>query len=203
MITKICPRLNAERAKTIQALFDAVCAKYGIVSKSDQAGFASQICHESGEFSIKTENMNFKTPQVLVGTWPSRFNLDGSDNKKNANDYIRNPEKLANLVYAGPHRMGNGDTASGDGFRFRGSGFMQMTGREDFEKYAKHIDKTLEETSMLVQTSDEFAMDSAAWEYVIKFKLLGETDIVKISVKVNGGKIGLEERKRYYALAMA
>lgn len=201
LIAKMCPKLNAERAKSIQALFDTICTKYGIISKTDQAGFASQICHESGEFSIKTENMNYKTPQVLVDTWPTRFNLDGSGGKSNANEYIRNAEKLANLVYAG--RMGNGDTASGDGFRFRGSGFMQMTGHEDFEKYAKHINKTIEETSTLVQTSDEFAMDSAAWEYAIKFKLLGETDIVKISKKVNGGKIGLEERKRYYALALA
>ena len=201
MITKICNDIKPERAQAIQLIFDAVCSKYGIITKPDQAGFASQICHESGEFTIKTESMFYSTPARIVEIWPSRFNLDGSGGKLNANDFIKNQQKLANEVYAG--RMGNGDAASGDGFTFRGAGFLQLTGREDAQKYADYLSKDLIETMNLVRTDDTYAMDAAAWEYVIKSKLLGVSDIVKITRIVNGGLTGLDERKKYYTKAMA
>lgn len=201
MITKLCPKINPETAKSLQAIFDAICTKYGITDKSDKAAFLAQMCHESGAFTIKKENMRYTTPERLVQIWPSRFNLDGSGGKHKASDYANNAEKLANEVYAG--RMGNGDTASGDGYRFRGSGFLQMTGREDFEKYAKYIGKDVAETAELVRTDDNYAMDSAAWEYVIKSKLLGQKDFKQITKVINGGTIGLEERTKYYELALS
>jgi putative chitinase len=201
MISQICTTISAARAAAIQTIFDAICVKYGITVKNDQAAFVAQICHESGEFTIKTENMNYTTPQRIVDIWPSRFNLDGSNGKHNANDYIRNPQKLANEVYA--NRMGNGDANSGDGFLFRGAGFLQMTGREDFQKYAAYIGKDLTDTSNLVRSDDTSAMDAAAWEYVIKSKLLGQTDFRHITIVINGGTIGLEERTRYYNKALA
>ncbi|MES2332497.1 MAG: glycoside hydrolase family 19 protein [Bacteroidota bacterium] len=200
MIAELCPKMNAERATALQAIFDAVCLKYAITDKNDKAAFVAQMCHESGEFTIKTESMNYTTPQRIVDIWPSRFNLDGSGGKHNANEYIKNSQKLANEVYAG--RMGNGDAASGDGFRFRGAGFLQMTGREDFGRYAQYIGKDIAETSDLVRNDDHYAMDSAAWEYVIKSKLLGQKDFVHITKVINGGKIGLEERTRYYKKAL-
>jgi putative chitinase len=200
MISKLCPKMNPETAKDLQAIFDAICIKYGITDKNDKAAFVAQMCHESGAFTIRKENMRYTTPERLVHIWPSRFNLDGSDGKHKASDYVNNPAKLANEVYAG--RMGNGDTASGDGYRFRGSGFLQMTGREDFEKYAKYIGHDVAETADLVRTDDHYAMDSAAWEYVIKSKLLGQKDFKHITKVINGGTIGLEERTRYYQLAL-
>ena len=200
MISEICHNIKPERAAAIQSIFDEICLKYGITDKNDKAAFAAQICHESGEFTIKTESMNYTTPQRIVDIWPSRFNLDGSGGKHNANEYIRNSEKLANEVYSG--RMGNGDAASGDGFRFRGAGFLQMTGREDFEKYAAYIEKDVAETADLVRNDDNYAMDAAAWEYVTKSNLLGQTDFKHITKVINGGTIGLDERTKYYNRAL-
>ncbi|MES2373084.1 MAG: glycoside hydrolase family 19 protein [Bacteroidota bacterium] len=201
MIAKLCPKMNPETAKNLQAIFDAICTKYGITDKNDKAAFLAQMCHESGCFTIKKENMRYTTPERLVQIWPSRVNLDGLQGKLKAGDYTNNAEKLANEVYA--NRMGNGDTASGDGYRFRGSGFLQMTGREDFEKYAGYIGKDVAETAELVRTDDHYAMDSAAWEYVIKSKLLGQKDFKQITKVINGGTIGYEERNKYYQLALS
>ena len=201
MIKEICTTLKADRAQVIEDIFHAVCQKYGIVTKADMAGFASQICHESGEFTIKTESLRYTTPQRLVDVWPKRFNLDGSGGKLNANDYIKNEQKLASAVYAG--RNGNGDAASGDGFTFRGAGFLQLTGREDAQKYANFLQKDLVATMNLVRTDDTYAMDAAAWEYAIKSKLLGQIDIKHITLIVNGGYTGLDERTKYYNKAMA
>ncbi|MEO7530364.1 MAG: hypothetical protein ABIS69_03100 [Sediminibacterium sp.] len=202
MITKICKNIKPpERIPILQAIFDTICVKYGITNTNDQAAFAAQICHESGEFSIKTESMLYRTAKRLVTIWPKRFSLDGSGGKHKASDYLNNEAKLANEVYAG--RMGNGDKASGDGFRFRGAGFLQMTGRDDFEKYANYIGKEIGEASELVRNDDNYAMDAAAWEYVIKNKLLGQEDFRHITVVINGDVTGLEERTKYYNKALA
>lgn len=201
MITQICRDIKADRAAAIQTIFEAVCLQYGITDNNDKAAFAAQMCHESGEFTIKTESMRYTTPQRIVDIWPSRFNLDGSGGKHNANDYVKNDQKLANEVYA--NRMGNGDAASGDGFRFRGAGFLQMTGREDFQKYADYIGKDIGETSDLVRSDDNYAMDAAAWEYVVKSNLLGQTDFTHITKVINGGTIGINERMKYYNMALA
>jgi putative chitinase len=146
--------------------------------------------------------MNYTTPERICAIWPSRFNMDGSNGKLNANNYIKNQEKLANTVYS--NRMGNGDAASGDGFRYRGGGNMQLTGKESYEKYAKFIGKEVGETADLVRSTDEYALDSACWEFAIDKQLNDEADrgeFITITKRINGGTIGLEERQKYYARA--
>lgn len=199
MISKVCLEISPARANAIQAIFDELCLKYNIASPNDKAAFLAQIAHESGEFTIKSENMNYTHAERIVDIWPTRFNLSGTD-KLNANDYTFNPQKLANEVYA--NRMGNGDQESGDGYRFRGAGFLQLTGRQDYTKYAAYINKPLPDTAALIKSDDLWAMDAAAWEYVVSKKLLGEADFVEITKKVNGGVIGLGERKKYYERAL-
>lgn len=200
MIKEVCPTLKPDRAASLQAIFDEVCAKYGITSKHDKAAFLAQMAHESGEFSIKTESMYYKNPQRIVDVWPSRFSIDGSHGKLKASDYIMNAEKLANTVYSG--RMGNGDYASGDGFKYRGGGFLQLTGKESYEKYAAYLGLTPAMVSDLIRLSDKEAMDSAAWEYVIDKKLLGVEDFQVITQRINGGLIGYQDRKKYYTRAL-
>lgn len=200
MIREICHEITVARANEIEVIFDTICEKYGIISPNDKAAFLAQICHESGEFTIKTESMYYKTPERLVDVWPSRFNILGGDGKLKASDYIMDSEKLANTVYA--NRMGNGDFDSGDGFRYRGGGFLQLTGKESYQKYAAYLGLKIEMVSDLIHTSDLKAMDVASWEYVIDKKLLEETDFVKITKAVNGGVIGLGERQKYYKAAL-
>jgi len=201
-LKKICPSLKAERATTLAELISKVCPKYGIDNPARLQAFIAQIAHESGEFSIKTESMNYTTPERIVAIWPSRFNLTGADGKANAHDYIRNSEKLANKVYS--NRMGNGAPETGDGYRYRGGGFMQLTGKESYDAYAKYIGKDVGETSDLVHNTDEYALDSACWEYAIDKKLNDEADakdFVTITKRINGGTIGLTERLKYYKQA--
>ncbi len=197
-LKNICKTLNLERANQLADLITRVCPKYGIDTPIRLQAFVAQIAHESGEFTIKTENMNYTTPSRIADIWSSRFNLNGKG-KLNANDYTKNPQKLANTVYA--NRMGNGDFASGDGYRYRGGGFMQLTGKESYAAYAKYLGKEVGETSDLVHSTDEYALDSACWEYAIDKKLNDEADkrdFVTITKRINGGTIGLEEREKYY-----
>jgi putative chitinase len=198
----ICPNLKQDRADSLAALMSKSFPKYEINTPARIQAFVAQVAHESGEFSIKTESMFYTTPERLIAIWPARFNMDGSNGKHNAHDYIKNQEKLANLVYS--NRMGNGDAASGDGFRYRGGGNMQLTGKESYQKYAKFIGKEVGETADLVRNTDEYALDSACWEFAIDKQLNDEADkgdFITITKKINGGTIGLEERQKYYARA--
>lgn len=206
ILRSICPNLFTDRAEVLSALMNELFPKYELNTVDRIRMFIAQVAHESGEFSIKTENMNYTTPQVIVNTWKTRFNLDGSGGKLNANDYIRNPQKLANEVYA--NRMGNGNQASGDGYRYRGGGFLQGTGKETYIKYAKYIKHTVEEASELVHTTDRYAMDFALWEFCININVFpicdgpemvgGLTKIERATKKINGGYNGLQERIKFY-----
>jgi putative chitinase len=200
-LKKICPTLSADRASSIVSLINSICPKYDINTPIRLQAFLSQIAHESGEFSIKTEGMNYSTPERIVAIWPSRFNLTG-DGKLNAHDFIKNSAKLGNEVYA--NRMGNGAPESGDGYRYRGGGFLQITGKDTYQHYANYIKKEVGETADLVRGTDEYALDSACWEYAVDKKLNDEADakdFITITKRINGGTIGLTERLKYYKLA--
>ncbi len=134
-------KLKGHIPDRIFAILPPAFEKYGIDTALKASHFLAQIAHESGDFTIKTENMNYTTPQRVVDIWPSRFNLTGEGGKKNANEYVKNPEKLANAVYGG--RMGNDNP--GDGFRFRGGGYLQCTGREAYKGYSEYLKKDIGE----------------------------------------------------------
>jgi len=105
------------------------------------AHFLSQCHHESGGFKLKSENLMY-TQERLIQVFPRYFNKD------NAASYARNPEKIANRVYA--NRMGNGNEQSGDGFKFRGRGYIQMTGKFNYEQFAKFIkDDVVKDPSLI------------------------------------------------------
>ena len=187
----------------ILALLPAGFKKYGIDTAIRATHFIAQISHESGGFTIKTETLYYTTPARIVKIWPSRFNLDGSGGKKNANDYIKDEQKLSEAVYGNRKELGN--DKPGDGFRFRGGGFLQLTGKEAYQGYAKYLGKTVGETADLLRSDNFYALDAALWEYCINKKLNAVADqgasepvLERITKSVNGGLIGLDERREYF-----
>lgn len=207
-LSAICRDMNFARVGEITAAINDTIVKYNMPYGAVPEWVAN-IAHESGEFSIKSESLNYTTPQRIVDVWPSRFNLTGDGGKKNANDYIRNAQKLANEVYNG--RMGNRNGSS-DGYNFKGGGFAQITGRDAYTLYTLFVNKrdqskrTIEEVACLVQTDDKWAMDSAGW-FFCEFKNLEQLALQdnfrELVKRWNGGFIGIEEREKYYSRAVA
>jgi putative chitinase len=174
-------------------------AKFGITNTLRLAHFLAQCGHESGGFRAVSENLNYSA-DGLKKIFPKYFpgNLNES--------YARQPEKIAARVYGG--RMGNGDEASKDGFRFRGRGYIQLTGKANYTSFDKFVEDDILSNPDLVST--KYPLASAAW-FFNNNKLWsicdqGATDAVVTSVtkRVNGGTIGLADRikhfKEYYSL---
>ena len=116
--------------------------------------FLAQIAHESGGFNFVIENLNYSA-KGLVGTFKKYFPTE-----EFAKQYERKPEKIANRVYA--NRMKNGDEASGDGFKFRGRGLIQLTGRDNYTKFAEALDLDIDSTIAYLETPNG-AVASAGW----------------------------------------
>lgn len=167
----------------------SIVDKYKITNPLRLAHFMSQIAHESGNFKFTTENLNY-SKESLLKVFPKYFNAT------NVDAYARNPEKIGSKVYGG--RMGNGIEATKEGFVFRGRGYLQLTGKENYTAFSKFIGEDCVANPDLVST--KYPMDSAVW-FFDKNKLWdicdkGRTpDIVTLVTKrVNGGTHGLEDR---------
>lgn len=190
-LRKICQTLLPKRAGELADLLNELAEKYGVKTKDEFEEFLANVAQESGEFAHKTENMYYQA-QTIVKVWPSRF-----PNLAAAMPYAKQPEKLANNVYHG--RMGNNQP--GDGWRFRGGGFIGLTGRETYTKYAAYLKKPVEETADLVRTTDRYALDSAFWFFYVLKGLRDESErdeFVGIVKSINGGLIGFKDRQFYY-----
>ena len=168
----------------------AIAEHYGL-NANRGAHLLGQAAHESGNFMISEENLNYRA-ETMCRVWPSRFKSEAE-----AEPYARNPEKLANKVYSG--RMGNGSEASGDGWKYAGKGFIQLTGKDNVRAFAEHIgrDSLVDDPSPI---ADELAMDSAIFFFekngLFAMADKGVTDsiIKSITKRVNGGYHGLEDR---------
>jgi len=160
------------------------------------AGFIAQCGHESGGFRVLSENLNYSA-KALNTIFPKYFRRAGRD----ANAYHRQPEKIANVIYA--NRMDNGDSDSGDGWRFRGGGILQLTGRYNYTEFGKAVEKTPEEAVEYVRTK-KGALDSACWFWDTNNinRYCDSQDIVGMTKRINGGTIGLEDRKKHYIHAL-
>lgn len=183
--------------------YDALCdllPKYGITTERRVAHFLSQCAHESGGFKRLEENLNYSA-KALRAVFGRYF---GDSPKADADEYARNPEMIANRVYNDAYRkykMGN--TEEGDGWRFRGRGLKQLTGRYNYTKFGESIGMTAEEAAEYVATPAG-AIDSACWFWdTNNLNDIADTDnVVKMTKKINGGNIGLEDRQKRYAHAM-
>jgi len=178
----------------------AVMPKYGINTARRAAHFISQCAHESNNFRSLSENLNY-SEKALNAVFGRYF---GAAPKRNAAEYARNPEKIANYVYMDEFRkykMGN--VNAGDGWLFRGRGLKQLTGRENYTRFGKSIDISAEEAAIYVATP-KGAVESACWFWdANKLNTIADTDdVVKMTKKINGGNIGLADRQQRYAKAM-
>jgi len=162
------------------------------------AHFLAQCGHESGGFRVVNENLNYSA-KGLQGIFKKYFPTPVL-----AEQYQRKPEKIANRVYAS--RMGNGDEASGEGFKFRGRGYIQLTGKQNYTAFGKAINEDIAANPDLVAT--KYPLLSAAWFFskncLTKCKDASDASVLAVTKCVNGGTIGLPDRlkhfKEYYEL---
>jgi putative chitinase len=188
---------NPEAAAWADAALE-ILPKYKITTTHRIAGFFAQVCHESADLKVLEENLHYRA-ETLDKIFPKYFANAG----RSSADYAKQPEKIANVVYAS--RMGNGDTASGDGYRFRGRGAIQLTGRDNYTAFGKTIGLTAEEVIDYVQTK-RGALESACWYWnsrKINEEACDTGDIVKMTKLVNGGTIGLDDRRARFLRAVA
>jgi len=171
----------------LQQKYKSLFEKYGLTTKLRIAHFMAQIEHESGLKPI-SENLNYSA-QGLQKIFHKYFNTF-----KLQVDYQRQPEKIANRVYA--NRMGNGNEASGEGWKYRGRGFIQITGKENYFRLANDTDlDCFKNPDLLLEEAN--AIISALWFWNLKGlnSLADKNDIVSITKKINGGLNGIDHRK--------
>jgi putative chitinase len=172
--------------------------EYGISQPKNVASFLAQCAHESGGFKRITENLNYSA-LGLASTWPKRYaNPDKMPNQL-ALSLGRNPKAIADNVYA--NRMGNGDEASGEGWKYRGRGIIQLTGKDNYSLLAKEsgID-CLDNPDILMEP--ENAVIAACWFWK-KYKIGEAKDFIAQTKLINGGTHGLDDRKARFNSALA
>jgi putative chitinase len=173
-----------------------VIEKFKLDTPLKLAHFLAQCAHESGNFTAVTENLNYSAT-ALKSLWCKYF-----PDENLCSSYARKPEAIAARVYA--LRMGNGDEASKDGWRFRGRGFIQLTGKSNYAAFNKFVDDDVIAFPELV--AQKYPLLSAAWFFhtnkLIELSAKGDTDAVVtlVTKRVNGGTNGLAERIKYFKL---
>ncbi len=195
------PAADRTRATELVDTFNQWGEKFGINTTARLVHFLTQVFHESGALKYVEENLNYSADGLLK-TFPKYFN------KSNVADYARKPQKIANRVYA--NRMGNGNEASGDGWKFKGRGLIQLTGRNNYKAYQNSgfcVGDLTAHPEWLTQKPGH--TKSAMW-FWYKTGLnsladqdhgdgkIGEDIVTRITIKVNGGINGLSSRLYYY-----
>ena len=176
----------------------AILPEYDIETPLRVAAFLAQCAHESGNFRFIEENLNYRA-ESLRRVFPKYFPTDAL-----AQQYASGPnraERIANRVYA--NRMGNGPEESGDGWRYRGRGLIQLTGKDNYTNYAMSLEIDVEEAVEHLKTF-EGCVQSAAW-FWDENKLnqfADKRDIITLSKRINGGTIGIEDRIKHYNHAL-
>ena len=191
-ISTIVPRIKSRIDEFVPAL-NAAMQEFLINTPVRQAAFLAQTAHESIGYSCLVENLNYSA-EALQKTWPARFP------KELATLVARQPEKIANIAYA--NRLGNGNELSGDGWRYRGRGIMQITGRDNYKACGTALGLDLLVSPQLLE-QPLHAFRSAGWFW--KSRNLNEfadkDDLRELTRRINGGFNGLDDRIRYHVLA--
>jgi len=174
---------------------DQLLPDYDITTPARVAAFVAQCAHESADFVFIKENLNYRAA-TLTKVFPKYFPNDAA-----AASYAGRPEKIANRVYA--NRMGNGDEASGDGYRYCGRGLIQLTGKDNYTFFAGSMEIPVEEASEYLATF-EGAAQSACWFWETNNlnRYADSGDIKGMTRVINGGYIGLENRISHYEHAL-
>ena len=178
--------------------FKALCEilpDYDINTVPRVAAFLAQTAHESGGYRAIKENLNYRA-ESLMRVWPRYFpTIDV------AKQYAQQPEKIANRAYA--NRMGNGPEESGDGWKFCGRGLIQLTGKDNYSRYAQSTEQSLDEASEHL-TTFEGCVQSAAWFWEANNlnQYADSGDMLTMTKRINGGTLGLDDRVKHYKHAM-
>jgi len=186
-------KLKGHVPDTVIAQIPDVLNKFEINTPLRLAHFLAQCGHESGGFKVVSENLNYGAAG-LQSIFKKYFTAIS------AKEYERKPEKIANIVYA--NRMGNGPQASGEGYKFRGRGYIQLTGKDNYTAFDKTVEDDILASPDLVAT--KYPLLSAAWFFhkngLHKIADEGATDVVvtKVTKRVNGGTIGLPDRIKHF-----
>jgi putative chitinase len=197
MLAQLVPR-NKDAGKWHTAMC-AIFPKYEINTAARIAGFVAQCAHESNEFKTLEENLNY-SEESLKKVFGRYF----GPGKRDAKEYAKNPEKIANYVYQDEFRTAKmSNTKPGDGWLFRGRRLKQLTGRDNYALFGKTVNMTAEEAAVYVATK-KGAIESACWFLnTKKLNAIADTgDIVKMTKIINGGDIGLDDRKNRFAKAL-
>ncbi len=202
-LRQICPKVRA--AEEVADALNEAFERFGISTTDEQAAFVAQCGHESAQFNTMEENLNYSA-KGLAGTWPNRYadkadaDHDGDKREPNAlaKRLERQPEAIANNCYA--DRMGNGNEASGDGWRYRGRGWIMLTGKANYEAFAAASGLDAVENPDVVATAEGAAL-SAGWFW--KKNHCGSvcTNCRAVTKIINGGDVGLAERQHFTDLA--
>ena len=186
-------KLKGHIPDSVIAAIPDTAAKFNITNVLRLAHFLAQAGHESGQFKATSENLNYSS-KGLLGIFPRYFNAT------TAEQYARKPEMIASKVYGG--RMGNGAEATKDGYKFRGRGYIQLTGKDNYTQFDKAVPEDILANPDLVAT--KYALMSAAW-FFDKNKLWGICDkgadqatVTAVTKRVNGGTIGLPDRIKHF-----
>ena len=171
--------------------FKEVLPAFKINNEQRLAAFISQCGHESAGFSTFEENLNYSA-KALKSVFGKYFT------DKDANEYARKPEKIANLVYG--NRMGNGNEQSGDGWKYRGRGPIQLTGKDNYKSFTNAFNVNAVEDPDLVSKDEKISLLSAVWFWESRNLSVyaDKNDIIKITKRINGGYHGLKERINEY-----
>ncbi|HFV9519755.1 TPA: glycoside hydrolase family 19 protein [Salmonella enterica subsp. enterica serovar Eastbourne] len=176
----------------------AAMSEFGITAPLDQAMFIAQTGHESAGFTVLKESFNYSV-EVLKKTFGKRLTtyqcemLGRIDGRQ-----VAHQPQIANLVYGG--RMGNKD--AGDGWKYRGRGLLQITGRENYARCGAALKLDLISTPELL-TQEKHAARSAAWYFILRGCLMYSGDVVRVTQIINGGQNGIKDRRERYAKAKA
>ena len=186
-------KLKGHIPDSVIAAIPDTAAKFNITNVLRLAHFLAQAGHESGQFKATSENLNYSS-KGLLGIFPRYFT------PALAESYARQPQKIANRVYGG--RMGNGAEATGDGFKFRGRGYIQLTGKDNYTQFDKTVPEDILVNPDLVST--KYALMSAAWFFdknklwAICDKGADQATVTAVTKRVNGGTIGLPDRIKHF-----
>jgi len=190
-LLQILPNAGRQAGVFVPVLNTAM-GKYAIVTRLRVAAFIAQVGHESGQLMRLVENLNYSA-EGLMKTWPSRFDL------VRATAAARKPEQIANIVYAG--RMGN--TEPGDGWKYRGRGLFQVTGRANYAACGEALGLGLLKCPELLEEPQHAAMSAAWFWHRAGLNTLADAgDFLLITKRINGGTNGLADRKALYDRAL-
>lgn len=192
-LKKVLPQCK-EPEEWVELLQKELVSEHGFTTKQHVAAFLAQTAHESSSYNTLSENLNYSGERLNI-IFPKYFK------NRDVSKFHRNPEAIANVVYA--NRMGNGDESSGEGYKFRGRGILQVTGKVNYMKCSEFLfgtDNTLVEDPDLLLLK-EHALGSALWFWTAN-KLTSVSDFVLLTKKINGGTIGLEHRTELYNKAL-